>query len=436
MSSDSADGIAVESVPLQEMPPLLPEPSVDAAVHPERAMTSSSEEPRVAPGRLPELDAIRGIAAFVVVLFHCWMTVNWPQYGLGEALASLATDEWAKYVALFKVTPLRVVTAGSAAVGVFFLLSGLVLTLPMLKGHEPYKFFLIKRFFRLYPPFAASILLAALLWSISGSDAGGLSAWFDSSWRDSISAPLIAGHLFIVGVDPMQQINNVMWSLVHEMRISLIFPVLAVAAIAYPRIMIVISMLILSAVAYPPVFAWLRGQLIEVGPWWPLATALDTLQYLLYFVTGIFIAANLQRLKSVFGRMPSRTRSALWLAAFVLLLARLGHLSHAIWALGAAMMVLLSLTSDRAHRFLQRADLQWLGRISYSLYLVHLPILLFTMHTLAEWKYRNLMLLMIPPASLLVAHIFYLGVEAPSHRLGRKVLDALRGNAAVATVRT
>ncbi|HTE41287.1 MAG TPA: acyltransferase [Steroidobacteraceae bacterium] len=426
MSSESAETSDADFHPAQQQ---LTVP--DAAQAPTALGASvAGPHPAASATRLLELDAIRGIAAFVVVLFHCWMAMDWPQYSLAEALAALTTDDTAKYVVLFKLTPLRIVTAGSAAVGVFFLLSGLVLTLPMLKARDSYRLFLFKRFLRLYPPFAASILLGACLWSMSGVGAKGLSDWFDSSWRDSLSAPLLGGHLLLLGTDSMQQINNVMWSLVHEMRISLIFPALAIVTIAYPRFALVGSFCMVSLVAYPPVFSWVRWQLLNMGTWWPLATALDTLHYLLYFVAGILIATKLNSLVALLKQLPSMVRAVLWIAAAGLLLARFGHVSHVIWAAGAALTVLLSLSSSRAHRFLNRVDLQWLGKISYSLYLVHLPILLFTMHMLADWKYRNLMLLMIPPLSLVTAQLFYMAIEAPSHKLGRRWLAAKRADSA------
>jgi len=42
---------------------------------------------------------------------------------------------------------------------------------------------------------------------------------------------------------------------------------------------------------------------------------------------------------------------------------------------GAA-LVIVSLTSGAAGRFLQAPQLQWLGRVSYSLYATHFPLLL------------------------------------------------------------
>jgi peptidoglycan/LPS O-acetylase OafA/YrhL len=65
------------------------------------------------PKRLIELDALRGIAAFIVVLHHAWLSLpNRP--------------EWLQW--LLETTPLRPIAMGRQAVLFFFVLSGFVLT--------------------------------------------------------------------------------------------------------------------------------------------------------------------------------------------------------------------------------------------------------------------------------------------------------------------
>ena len=380
--------------------------------------------PPLSAQRIPELDAIRGLAALVVVLFHCWKTLPWPEYGPYGAppldASGLMPYEW-----LFRYTPLRIVTAGTASVGVFFILSGLVLALPMVRGRvDGYGSFLLKRFFRLYPPFAAAIALSCVLCAALDPGAvAGLSGWFNHSWDEPLRPGLVAAHLLMLGPDPYLHLDNVMWSLVHEVRISLLFPLLVLAVMRRPAPMLAAAALVLGVVSYSGVFLWMRHQLDVVGPWWPLATLLDTARYLLYFVAGILLALRLNGLVEALRRSGPALRGLAWCLGLGLLLTRFGPFGDAAWALGAALLILLCLGSARARALLRAAPLQWLGKVSYSLYLVHLPLLLALMHMFADSPRRLYALAALPPLALLAAGLFYRCVEAPSQRLGRRLLQ-------------
>ena len=96
---------------------------------------------RSAGPRFLQLDAMRGIAA-VCVVFHHWR------------LAFYAG------VLHFWLVP---IFSGTQAVMLFFVLSGFVLSLPYLDGkRRPYWPYLIRRFWRIYVPFAAAVGIAAV----------------------------------------------------------------------------------------------------------------------------------------------------------------------------------------------------------------------------------------------------------------------------------
>lgn len=366
----------------------------------------------------------------VVVLFHCWSTWPLPDTvalnGLpsGET-AGLATTWW---VLLFKVTPLRVITAGAPCVGIFFLLSGLVLSLPTVAGRtEPYGVFLTKRFFRLYPPFAVSVLLAATFCvAVDPHPIAGLSMWFNRSWDQPVSGHQLTGHLLMLGLDRDMHLNNVMWSLVHEVRISVVFPLVVLATIGRPRLTLGVAVATLCVVSSPPVFRWMSGQLATGDSLWPLATALDTVRYLTYFVVGILMAWKLDLLVRTVSARRASTRVALWILAAGLLLLHVGPFGDCAWVVGGALIILLSLSSGGAGHALRSRPLQWLGKVSYSLYLVHVPLLLLSMHALYSPRVAPFVLLAVPFASLIAAEAFYRCIESPSHRLGRRLVPAPR----------
>ncbi len=99
------------------------------------------------------------------------------------------------------------------------------------------------------------------------------------------------------------------------------------------------------------------------------------------------------------------------------------------WKLENALALMASLTIFTAgrcghlHDWLNWRWLQYLGRISYSLYLIHYPV----SHCLtwAGWSWcdnsptpvqATFILAACLPASLLAAHVLYVGIEAPSVR--------------------
>ena len=66
--------------------------------------------------------------------------------------------------------------------------------------------------------------------------------------------------------------------------------------------------------------------------------------------------------------------------------------------------------------------LQWLGRISYSLYLTHLIVLLTTYYTLGGLMPPQMLSLFLGvPLALVVAELFTRLVDAPSIRLSRRL---------------
>ena len=83
-------------------------------------------------------------------------------------------------------------------------------------------------------------------------------------------------------------------------------------------------------------------------------------------------------------------------------------------ALGFTLMVLATASGGWVAEALASRPLQWLGRISYSLYLIHIPVqvLLFLVVDPREnpWGWAAL----AAPLSVLVGWLLYLGVEAPA----------------------
>lgn len=122
----------------------------------------SSERNQIS--RLPLLDGLRGYAAIVVILYHCILCLD-PSilYRLqGNSIFSIAYD----YDKLIKL--LLVAFNGNAAVILFFVLSGVVLTISIFNSRHDSIIsicisFAIKRFLRLYPPMLVCVIFTYII---------------------------------------------------------------------------------------------------------------------------------------------------------------------------------------------------------------------------------------------------------------------------------
>lgn len=104
--------------------------------------------------RLNWLDSIRGIAALIVVIFHIWM------------LARLVTTKENYFYKFMEFINYDVFDLGKIGVVLFFAVSGFIIPYSLLRYKEnPLKRFAISRFFRLYPAYWLSLLFVLIFMS-------------------------------------------------------------------------------------------------------------------------------------------------------------------------------------------------------------------------------------------------------------------------------
>src|SRR5436190_7477721 len=163
--------------------------------------------------RYQQLDSLRGLAACSVVLLHATNIL--------PAIYDNPHPLW-----WLNSTPLALLRAGYPSVIFFFILSGYVLALPFLKGPIAYWPFIARRVCRIWIPYAAAMVvsIACALWFYP-THISGLSRWANQTVPFP-SLRLLLNHVFLIGSFDSQTYNRVFWSLVYEMRISLIFPLL------------------------------------------------------------------------------------------------------------------------------------------------------------------------------------------------------------------
>ena len=358
--------------------------------------------------RFKSLDSLRGLAALAVVFHHCLLTLPASVRGHGSVA-------W-----WMTATPLRLLVDGSGAVLLFFVLSGFVLAASIQSGlaKDPdgfdYGRFAAKRFLRIYPPFAFAVFVSAGLYLlIQPVPVEGLSAWFNTqSWAYPVAPAMLAGHLLMTDQHRDMSLINVMWSLVHELRISLIFPLIFFGMRARPAVTLTIAAILSAGANY----ALSQGGLSPL-----VQTLCGTTQYGLMFAAGTLLYLNSQTISAWMAKTgPWASVAAIVLGGYLFFLPRtLPVLS--LWATGLAAMlyVIAAFGSGALVKLLSGKVLSWLGQVSYSLYLLHLPVLLTVFHLFSGKAPLGVLLAATVGISLIAAHLSYRWIEQPSMALGR-----------------
>jgi peptidoglycan/LPS O-acetylase OafA/YrhL len=360
------------------------------------------------------LDSIRGLAAFTVINDHFVTAYDLP-----------CVDSFCKN--LLDLTPLHIWWDGSAAVSMFFVLSGLVLSLKYFRlGHQadlnnfkllPY---ITGRLFRIWLPYAVILLIsAAFYWHTVNSPllntALPPTEWIVNMWRNHALTPIaMLRESFLLSLPAMVVLLPQAWTLTIELVLSLLLP---------------IGLLLeKQGSLWLALFSLIAVFLLGVSP------------FLLHFALGLLIA----RYYTV---MANYLRPKPWLRRFILLLGLLFYTAISTTAhvfgetfmwivtgLGAGLIIIYTLSSHRTQSFLEWPILRQLGKVSYSAYLIHMLILLcLTPYLLTQlelfssnhlWLWLGSWLLTVISVQLLSLLSYYY-IEIPSISLGRKLINGL-----------
>lgn len=346
--------------------------------------------------RISALDGLRGIAAVSVVFGHARLIVA------GSAGTAFLLVPPLSYLVGFSAV------WGAHAVWLFFILSGLVLCRQALRADRfDYGRFLLSRFARLYIPVWAAIAFTVVTMVFVSRNVRGLGAWVDSHPPTySLSAVLRDAFL----IDGTSGNLSPLWTLQPELLFSLLLVVFVAAARHCPWWLLLAAATGLSVAGAILGITWLT--------------------YLPMFGLG----AALARGWSTFERWTTWLRATWprWLRTIGVtagVLAALASQTIAVFTssaptaidvgvtlLGLCGIILLAGFARPVARTLNTRPLRWTGRVSFSLYLIHEPILLaFAYATHGAGKAVVLGVVL----SFVAAAGFYTVVEKPAHRLAR-----------------
>lgn len=315
------------------------------------------------------LDGLRGIAAFIVVLHH-FAAAFYPAAYLGLDLPQHSAAE-----AALLTTPLGLLIAGNFSVCIFFILSGFVLTNSFFRtGKESALTSLaVRRYFRLLPPvlfsgFAAWLLMRLDLFPVREAAAvTGSSRWLSQCWNFAPSIRGLLGESFYgVFFAHRSSYNNVLWTMTYEFFGS--FLVFAAAALfgklrSRPAIYAVLAVLFFRSYYLAFFLGMVLSDIACNRSAWlerisrpPFTAAL--------LVAGLYLGAY----------PPFSDIQSAWYAP--IRFAALGDFAPQFYhVLGALLLMLAVLSSEWLQKFFTTPVAAFLGKISFSLYAIHVIVI-------------------------------------------------------------
>jgi peptidoglycan/LPS O-acetylase OafA/YrhL len=363
--------------------------------------------------RNASLDSVRGLAALAVLLGHVYAITSVGQQHLHTdlQLAELINPLW-----LFKVTPLRAIINGHAAVMLFFVLSGYVLAPTFLGARGPtFWSYVRQRLARLWLPCAGALFISAALYLALGSVKAAVSP--RDIWQTPPTLANLGFSLLLTGRVQDLSLDPPLWSLVHEVRISLLFPLIALVVRRRPVTVLIASLALhLICLKASPATepATLSGSWLQTGA------------YVVFFVAGFTLADNRRFVRRIVAALSNKGALAVLGAALLALAAPMGtFFSDIIYGLSSTAIIALVAHREAFEGVLQAKPCLWLGRVSFSLYLTHLVVFVVALRIAALLGAGSMIatvaIFVTIPVALAVAQIFHAAVERPAKALSARL---------------
>jgi peptidoglycan/LPS O-acetylase OafA/YrhL len=285
-----------------------------------------------APARYVTLDAMRGIAAICVALFHF--------------------DIWA-------------MPHGYLAVDFFFVLSGFVLArtyAPRFPSGLRFGRFMVKRVIRLYPLFLLGTLLAGIVFVLRAQvGAANPMVPGDAFWAFLLGLAMLPSPLEV----PLFPLNVPSWSLFFEILANAL---LALVLLRLPRWALAVFIVACGAALTPILLAHGSG---NIGALWS-EIGVASLRTCYSFGFGVLIAGLASR--------PPQRASWLGLAVMaailvMLVLPRTGYVSYDIGMILIGSPLLLWAGTRVQIPAFCLIPASFIGEVSYALYAVHWPMI-------------------------------------------------------------
>jgi peptidoglycan/LPS O-acetylase OafA/YrhL len=368
----------------------------------------------------PGIEALRGMAAAVVVVHHLWSLSNMPRF----------TGYW------------LVEGFGTFGVDLFFLLSGYLLCDSFWKAGWSLRTYTIRRLYRIVPAYYATVAILFLFFSPPAS------LWSEFGLRQTL-ANLTFTHYWFPTRSSSFGVNGALWTLSIEMVLYVVMPILALAFLRFPKLTFVIGcgagvvwrLLTVHEheLLYDIYFRIAPDFDRQIGS---LFIARQFIGYLPVFLIGIAVrrlvlSGRLDRMRTwrisdggLLAMTGLLAASSMWLV-FV---ERASNYQHwwwfTFWEYVLVVFQVPALLMAWACRMettpaLARKVSLWLGERGYGLYLWHFPLILVfygrdaTLYPpdTSMWFAK---IVVICALALLLAHLSFVWIERPMQESGRR----------------
>ena len=359
--------------------------------------------PQTGGGRMIFLDGLRGVACLAVVVCH-FLVPGMSQIApmVGEAFPLLVVD---------------VLRQGGLGVEIFFVLSGVVIAYSIRNCAVSRSFlwrFAIRRAIRLDPPYYLALWLTV-----------GISAWhlpdtlYELGPYFGGGPGVLANVFYLQNVLQYPQVLAIAWTLCLELQFYLAFVILVWTAQSFRDWLHRHEKwhtLPCGPFAFTAVFGWLV--IVSLLTWF------SSLRDFTFLGTWFRFFLGAVTCWSMLGRIGREIPGS-----FILVLLVLGIYTNDLRSVAAALTALVILISHKRgglDRWLSGPVWQFLGNISYSLYLVHcvvaLPLINWLWTLTPQSPATAVSLLMLGVAfSVAAAWLFYFYIERPSIALSRSI---------------
>ena len=336
-----------------------------------------------AENRLGFLDFVRGIAAFAVLVQHTSETL-WPSFN------------WATH---------QYVNIGRFGVVAFFLVSGYIIPFSLERGGSVRRF-AVGRFFRLYPLYWVSLVAILLIYQVQ---------------HDALT-PAFQTHTVLHAVVNLTMIQELVGvphaiGLYYTLTVELVFYTLCAALFAF------------GLLGQSVRNAWVvLGGAVAAGTVAPFVIGHRAPMAGLFYVSSMFIGTVVYRYSTGYARLFDVQALVVAVGVFGLIGCYVNYVHFtdlndadpftfqgATIAWSIAYLFFFAAFAMRRERFPN--PFLWLGRISYSLYLMHPLIVVLVAH----WTLRPLAFVVVAVGSLVLAEVTFRFVELPFQELGRRV---------------
>lgn len=312
-------------------------------------------------GKLNSAESIRGLACLAVVFSH--LSLSFFPFLHHFNAEEVSTSVWQSGI---HHSPFAFWYSGTAAVFLFFVLSGFVLSYAILKKPEQAKFkiksMLIKRYPRLAIPAVISCLVVWAVLQTIHINSSQMNGWFqayvtqDISLRVALYEGTIGSFFFAES-----SVNWVLWTMHIELIGSLVlFLLLYVYQLSRMTFYI-------ASIVLPLITLYIKGEGFFLG----ISSFVIGIYYYLYgkqlglslsiilLLTGLYLAG-----------VHNNSASYQWIYSV------LGERTYEYCNFFAGVFIVYSiLMSPKLSQILDQKVLIWLGRLSFSIYLLHLIVL-------------------------------------------------------------